>query len=391
MDATVHTLSRRADSALHAVATTDAARTLTVRAEYRLSQAGRKAALLNGRSGRAIQRIKVTLPATRLHLVHVDVNGLARLKLRPQYKLNAQQQVVRIDARPTYDYPPAVDELLQDAARNHEMERAFFAQHTTVQITRREANANWLDEIARAFLNDPAQRAVIRPAPTARRCQLVTARGSMHFDARRDVGLARRVPLEAFRRYQNDLRIRNGQAAFQREHDVVVDADRQTMMREWVEAHGTIEQRERLSAGLFPKSEWVAAVASSAFAPLGFLPVYDAIGPRFLERFLRQHADYHTAVVSREEFRVSTRALPGATPVQWELIRQVRAAMPDAGVLLLERELAWTRDPHAPRHRAVTVLVTVRIGPLRLRREYYVPQTAPSFSMPVKEAECVKA
>ena len=45
-------------------------------ADYRLSEAGRKASLLSGGNGRAEQRVKVAVPLTRLHLVHVDANGV---------------------------------------------------------------------------------------------------------------------------------------------------------------------------------------------------------------------------------------------------------------------------------------------------------------------------
>ena len=121
MDAALHT-TRRIDSPLHAVpAPADAAHALTVGAEYRLSETGRKVALLNGGDGRADQQMTLTLPATRLHLVRVSKDGVARLKLRPQYRLNGEQRIVRIKARPIYDHPPTIDELLQDAARNHEL------------------------------------------------------------------------------------------------------------------------------------------------------------------------------------------------------------------------------------------------------------------------------
>ena len=54
----------------------------------------------------------------------VDNNGVARLKLRPQFKLNTDQRIVKIKFPPVYDHPPTLDELFQDAARNHELERA---------------------------------------------------------------------------------------------------------------------------------------------------------------------------------------------------------------------------------------------------------------------------
>ena len=113
MDANAHAAARRQDSSLHAVPapTGEASRTLSVTADYRLSETGRKASLLAGGNGRAEQRVRVDVPLTRLHLVHVDGNGVARLKLRPQFKLNPDQRIVRIKLAPVYDQPPTLEEL----------------------------------------------------------------------------------------------------------------------------------------------------------------------------------------------------------------------------------------------------------------------------------------
>ena len=111
---------------------------MSVTADYRLSEAGRKASLLSGGNGHAEQRLRIAVPLTRLHLVHVDNNGVARLKLRPQFKLNTDQRIVKIKFAPVYDHPPTLDELFQDAARNHELERAYHAQRTTAQTAKRE-------------------------------------------------------------------------------------------------------------------------------------------------------------------------------------------------------------------------------------------------------------
>src|SRR5437773_7679731 len=47
-----------------------------------LSEEGRKVSLLGGGDGRAIQEIKVQVPTNRFHLVSVDSDGQARLRLR---------------------------------------------------------------------------------------------------------------------------------------------------------------------------------------------------------------------------------------------------------------------------------------------------------------------
>src|SRR5262249_40798620 len=86
----------------------NAARLLTVTATYVLSEDGRKASLLAGGNGRAVQELSVDVPGNRLHLVSVDDDGVARLKLRPRYDRDGEQRVVRLDSPPTYDRPPSL-------------------------------------------------------------------------------------------------------------------------------------------------------------------------------------------------------------------------------------------------------------------------------------------
>jgi hypothetical protein len=91
------------------------------------------------------------------------------------------------------------------------------------------------------------------------------------------------------------------------------------------------------------------------------------------------------ATVAPRDLTVSTRPLSTATPTQWALVQQIHAAIADAQVQLRERTLAWTRDLQAPRLRLVTVLVTTKVGPLVLRREFHVPDAAPD--VPVRSQE----
>ena len=109
---------------------------LTVTAVYHLSEAGRKASLLAGGDGHTVQRITVEVPANRLHLVSVNGHGITRLKLRPRYELDAEQQVVCIDMAPIYDHPPTIDELFRQAARNHQLERAYHTKRTIARDER---------------------------------------------------------------------------------------------------------------------------------------------------------------------------------------------------------------------------------------------------------------
>src|SRR6185436_17430778 len=128
------------------------------------------------------------------------------------------------------------------------------------------------------------------------------------------------------------------------------------------------------AAGVLPKAEWLAATADRTFVALAPLPIYDSNGARCLQAFLRQLPAYPTVVVTYADYRVVTRPLTTATPVQWEWVQWVRRQVPGANVHLRERELIWNGDSRAPRHRTITLLVTMKSGPLTLRRELVVPE-----------------
>ena len=123
--------------------------TLAVTATYLLSENGRKASLLMGGDGRALQHITLNIPANRLHLVSVDTEGVARLKLQPQFEPDASMHVIRNDAMPVYDAPPAHDELYRIAARNHEFELLYEAECQRARANRRDEERRTSDRAAR--------------------------------------------------------------------------------------------------------------------------------------------------------------------------------------------------------------------------------------------------
>ena len=193
------------DSPLHAVGlhsgdSVESVRTLSVTADYRLSEAGRKASLLNGGNGRAEQRVKIAVPLTRLHLVHVDDDGIARLKLRPQIQAAAPTSASsRSSSRPSTTTRRRIDDAAP-GCRAQSRTRARVSRAAddrtpidTARDARRSGGIRW----RWTFLGDPNRRAVVYPPPSTRRCQIMTERGPVHFDAKRDVGIARQVPLEA--------------------------------------------------------------------------------------------------------------------------------------------------------------------------------------------------
>ena len=228
----------------------DTEKMLAVTAAYLLSEEGRKASLLAGGDGRAVQQLTLHVPANRLHLVSVDPDGTARLKLRPRYQIDGEQRVVRIDAAPTYDAPPDIEELFREAARNHQLERAYLIERRTATLKRRETERERRAQIAQGFLNDPGQRAIVHPAPSPKRCYLVTEQGRLLFDAATDEGVAKQVPQEAHRRFRADLRVRKERNHHDRAAQLALHDEKKRYVAEWIGANGTSDQRVRHSAGV---------------------------------------------------------------------------------------------------------------------------------------------
>jgi len=228
---------------------TEPSRTLTATATYVLSEEGRKASLLGGGNGRAVQQLAIDVPVNRLHLVSVDEKGIARLKLRPRYQLNSDQQVVRADAPPTYDAPPTIDDLYREAARNHQLERAYNAERHAAKIKRRETYFDRRAAIAQAFLDDAARRALVHPTPTPMRCHLLTAQGRVIFDAKTDSGVAGQVPAEAHRRFRADQRALRERNLEKRKEQQALHEEKARFLDQWMMAHATPELRARHAAG----------------------------------------------------------------------------------------------------------------------------------------------
>jgi hypothetical protein len=345
---------------------------LTVTAVYHLSEAGRKASLLAGGDGHTVQRITVEIPANRLHLVSVNGHGIARLKLRPRYELDAEQQVTCIDMAPIYDHPPTIDELLRQAARNHQLERAYHAKRTIARDERSDTDRVRRTEIALAFLADKSQRALIHPSPTPERCYLATRYGHLRFDRIVDTGPAREIAKEALRRFRADVKANRERRAHERAEHVRLRDERWTTMIGWVDEHGTPDQKSRLNARLLPPSEIKDAMADQAFRALSHLPRYMHDGPERLRAHVEQWLGRKRQHVSDKDYVVFGHQVRTITDRQWAMLEEIRAAVPDTHVDLHLREFVWRRNPGVPRISQLTAVVTKKIGAVVLRREYLV-------------------
>lgn len=353
--------------------------TLTVTATYALSEAGRKASLLAGGTGHAVQHVDLQVPAHRLHLVRVTGQGIARLALRPRYEPNTAQRLVVIDAWPVYDAPPSVDDLLREAALTHERARAYHADRTAARATRAEGERTRRAEIATAFLADPTQRAVRHPAPSVTRCDLVTPSGHLRFDVAVDEGPAREVPREAFRRFRADVQAAHERRTRERAEQLSLHDARRQAVAAWVALHGTADQRARHAAGLLVMAEAVEAITDDAFRPLADWPRYSRDGATRMQAHVQHCTGAAPPTVTPADFVVEGHPARSATSREWAALQACQAAVPDAAVRLHQREFRWTRDPAVPRLTHRTIVVTQRLGPLAIRREYWIDdQDAPT-------------
>jgi hypothetical protein len=364
MESAVHVVTPHSSDSLRAVPN---AQTLAASAVYQLSETGRKASLLAGGDGKAVQRLSVQVPATRLHLVTVGLGGQAKLKLQPHFE-RVDGQVVRRDGPPVFDTPPTLDELFHIAARNHELAREFRSSRSGARDEYRERRA----EVARAFLGDPSQRAMVRPVPTPRRCFMATSSGRLMFDASLDTALAAQVPAEAYRRFRADRRAQREDHLKRRAADQALHEEKTRVVADWVAAHGSDDQRGRHAAGLLPIAEVIDAFTDDAFAPVADLPRYPLDGAERLQAHLRALTGTNLVVLP-SELEVTGLNATDASAAEWAVMQQLRSRLPDADVTLREHRLSWRRDQTLPGISLYGVLATRRVGPFILRREFAVP------------------
>src|SRR2546425_2357230 len=371
--ATVSVLRRPALVATDGLTRPEAVRTLTVKALFLLSEAGRKASLLASGDGRELQTVDIEVATNRFHLVVVDPDGRARLKLRPRYEVRPDGRVVQITTPPVYDRPPTIDELFLAAAKNYELERAYLAQGGTrarKRATLREARA----QLAETFLATPEQRARLHPPPEPTRCWLDGPDGRVLYDAKRDEGIARQVPPEAYRRFRADERARRHRNSHERKRRLAVLDDKNRFVAEWIAANGTPDQQDRQSTGLLPFEEGREAIADKMFELLRDWPRYVRNGAAVMQAHLRRYPEYTDAVITERELAVADDDAVQATAAQWARAQEARAILPDAAVTLRSHRVTWRRHPEAPALTLYGLLVVRRVGPIIVRREFAVPQ-----------------
>ena len=372
MDTVTRFVDRQAGSAsVASPPSADAARTLTATASYLLSEDGRKASLLSGGDGRSVQQINLQVPSNRLHLVSVDRQGVARLRLRPRFEMDGTG-IVRIDTAPMYDAPPTIDELYRAAARNHELEAAYYAQRTALRTKRADDDRTRRQTVAEAFLADKGMRAASHPPPTPKTCYVITERGGVLFDVSIDQGLARDVPPEAHRRFRADQRTYREQVRQDQIAQAALHEEKKRFIAEWIHANGTDDEKARQAAGVLPMAEAVARITDQVLAPINGRRVYVHDGAQRLQNFIRQVNGSADVVVAHGDVVVRSAHAVMASAEEWATIREIQERLPEAHAVLRHHLLSSRRHQGVPSVVVIGALVTLKHGPFVLRREYIV-------------------
>ena len=195
----------------------------------------------------------------------------------------------------------------------------------------------------------------------------------MLFDTSADLGPAREVPLEAHRRFRADLRARRERNQQERGAQLALHEEKRRVIAEWIGAFGSPEQQSRHGAGVLPMEEAIEAMTDRAFAALKDRPRYAHDGAAHLQTYLRRSPEHADLIVTRDDLVVTSANADKMTAGQWALVNEVQTLMPEATVTLRVHKLGWKRDLQVALPPIFGVLVTQRVGPFTLRREYSVP------------------
>jgi hypothetical protein len=105
-------------------------------------------------------------------------------------------------------------------------------------------------------------------------------------------------------------------------------------------------------------------------AVLGDRPRYVHDGIARLQAHLRENPQHVDAVISRDDLLVTSAHAEKMTAAQWALVNEFRALVSDATVTLRVHKLSWKRDLQVGLAPIFGIMVTLRVGPFTLRREY---------------------
>src|SRR5262249_16503568 len=174
---------------------------------------------------------------------------------------------------------------------------------------------------------------------------------------------------EANRRFQADLRGRREQNLKTRADQLTLHEEKKNFAGEWIAAHGSPDQRARQAAGVLPIEETTDAIAAQASSAV-------ADGRRYVPDALARIQDAlegrgeKQSTISPGEISINGANAETMTAAQWTVVNEFRTLLPGATVVLRIHRISLKRDPSLSIIPAFGVLVTQRVGPFTVRREF---------------------
>jgi hypothetical protein len=310
--------------------------TVTATVTYLLSEQGRRQSLRNGGDGRRVQQVQGSISDQDLDAFVVNDEGQVSFDLTHMHGLDPDFNPGVLlpatkgrfqDGALLWDIVPTWGDLVESVC-------AFKAETDDMQAAD-EAHQAKLERVAQQFMDDPSARAT----RLDKRAAII---GGEQFYG----DLA--VIVEARRRADFDI-------------EEARKKNRATLA-EWVEQHGTENQRQRLSAGLLPWKEAFDAVEDYLFKPTSSFPLYEKfdIGDicMCLSRVEGQTCSPKFQSVDAAEL----------TADEWEQFAAIKTAVEGAQFQLREHRAQCESATEAQMRRGV--IVKFSLGQLTFKREF---------------------
>ena len=119
--------------------------------------------------------------------------------------------------------------------------------------------------------------------------------------------------------------------------------------------------------------EVLEGMADEVFGVVGDKPRYVRDGVERLQCHLRQFPKYSDVVITRADLLVVSANAEQATDEQWAFKEELQALVPEGALALRMHRLSWRGDSTSPSLMQFGVLLTCKVGPFTLRREYLAP------------------
>jgi hypothetical protein len=168
------------------------------------------------------------------------------------------------------------------------------------------------------------------------------------------------------------LRAHREQNLKTRAEQVALHEEKKKFAAEWIVAQGTSEQRARQAVGVLPIEEAVEAMTDHVFAALAERRRYVPDGKCRIDELLNSRNPHQRSAVLSNDVLVKSADAETVTGSQWALINEFQSVLPDAKIVLRVHRISWKGDRSLTIDPSFGILVTQRVGPFTLRREYAV-------------------